>query len=127
MAIILKKDHSDWDTLIDNVLITYRVSLNRKLQDSPFFLLNGRDPDLPQDLFLPLKSDNKRHITTDDLSQYKIKLLKTLQDSYSKLNVDKMIERDVYKRYYDQTYKEVYFKIGEQVMVFTPRTQVGLS
>ena len=38
-----------------------------------------------------------------------------------------MIERDVYKRYYDQTHKEVYFKIGEQVMLFTPRTQVGLS
>ena len=86
MAIILRKDHSDWDTLIDNVLFTYRVSLNRTLQDSPFFLIYGRDPDLPQDLFLPLKAANKRYIEANDLGDYKIKLLKTLQDSYSKLN-----------------------------------------
>ena len=78
-------------------------------------------------LFLSLKTANKRYIEANDLGDYKIKLLKTLQHSYSKLNLDKMLERDVYKNYYDQTHKTVYFKIGEQVMLFTPRTQIGLS
>ena len=45
MAIILNKDYSDWDSLIDKVLFTHRVSLYKTLHDSPFFLPYGRDPD----------------------------------------------------------------------------------
>ena len=58
MAIILKRDQSNWDDLIENVLFTYRVSYNRTLKDNPFYLIYGRDPILPQDLFIPVKSSN---------------------------------------------------------------------
>jgi hypothetical protein len=126
ISIPLKKDQSNWDELIDNVLFTYRVSLNRTLRDSPFFLIYGRDPILPQDLFLPLKN-NQRQITENDQAAYKLKLLKTLHDAYAKLNKDKIQERDVYKTYYDQTHKNVTFHVGEEVMLFTPRTEVGLT
>jgi hypothetical protein len=126
LSIALKKDQSNWDELIDNVLFTYRVSLNRTLHESPFYLIYGRDPILPQDLFLPLKA-NKRQITEVDQAEYKMKLLKKLQDAYAKLNQDKIQERDVYKTYYDQTHKQVTFHIGDQVMLFTPRTEKGLT
>ena len=55
-SLAIPQDQSNWDDLIDNILFTYRVSLNRTLRDSPFYLIYGRDPPrLPQDLFLPIK------------------------------------------------------------------------
>ena len=126
LAIPLKKDQSNWDDLIDNVLFTYRVSLNRTLRESPFYLIYGRDPSLPQDLFLPLKN-NKRQIKESDQVGYQMQLVKRLQEAYAKLNRDKIQERDVYKTYYDKTHKNVSFKVGDYVMLFTPRTEQGLT
>jgi len=127
MATILKKDHSNWDDLIENVLFTYRVSFNRTLKDNPFYLIYGRDPTLPQDLFLPLKTVNKRQITTEDVVENKMMLLKELHAAYEKLNQDKIKERDVYKTYYDNTHKNISFNVGDFVMLFTPRTEVGMT
>jgi predicted aspartyl protease len=127
MAIILKRDQSNWDDLIENVLFTYRVSYNRTLRDNPFYLIYGRDPILPQDLFMPVKSSNQRQITAGDIVEYKMKLLKDLHATYGKLNQDKAKERDVYKNYYDKSHKDVSFDVGEQVMLFTPRSEIGLT
>jgi hypothetical protein len=68
MAIILRREQSNWDSLKENVLFTYRVSYNRTLKDNPFYLIYGRDPILPQDLFLPLKNSNQRQINADDFN-----------------------------------------------------------
>ena len=70
-------------------------------------MIYGRDPTLRQDLFLPLKSGNKRQITTEDVVEYKMKLLKELHAAYEKLNQDKIKERGVYKTYYDNTHKNI--------------------
>ena len=97
------------------------------LRDNPFYLIYGRDPILPQDLFMPVKSSNQRQITAGDIVEYKMKLLKDLHATYGKLNQDKAKERDVYKNYYDKSHKDVSFDVGEQVMLFTPRSEIGLT
>lgn len=56
-----------------------------------------------------------------------MQLVKRLQEAYAKLNRDKIQERDVYKTYYDKTHKNVSFKVGDFVMLFTPRTEQGLT
>ena len=127
IATELKKDQSNWDELLDGVLFTYRVSLNRTLNDNPFFLLYGRDPVLPQDLFLPLDASSRRSITAQDINEYKYKQLQILQQAYQKLNSEKDREQAYNKARYDQTHKHVEFEIGEKVMLYTPRTEVGLS
>ena len=87
IATELKKDQSNWDELIDDTLFTYRVSLNRMLDDNPFLLIYGRDPVLPHDLFLPIQPENKRVISTHDINEYKYKQLQILQKAYEKLNL----------------------------------------
>ena len=89
IATTLKADQSNWDQLIDTCLFTYRISLNRTLNDNPFYLLYGRDPLLPQDMFLPLSKVNRRQISSEDIYDYKVKQLQILQKAYEKLNEQK--------------------------------------
>ena len=126
IATSLKADQSNWDQLIDTCLFTYRISLNRTLNENPFFLLYGRDPVLPQDLFLPL-ANNHRNIEAEDINEYKLKQLKILQRAYEKLNMQKVHDRAKYKEYYDRSHKPVHFDLDSFVMLYTPRTKVGLS
>ena len=61
MSTLVADDHSDWDRTIDNALLVYRVSVSRSLGDSPFFLIYGRDPVLPQDVELGLSPQGRQN------------------------------------------------------------------
>ena len=127
IATAVKTDHSNWDELLDGCLLTYRVSLNRTLEDNPFFLIYGRDPILPQDMFLPISRDHFRSIPATEIAEYKKGLLRVLQEAYAKLNDHKEKERACYKRYYDRTHKTRVFQVDEQVMIYSPKTKKGLT
>ena len=109
----LQKDQGNWDKLIDTALFIYRISLNRTLDESPFFLIYGKDPILPQDLFLPVSVRNSRKINSEDIYDYKLKQLKVLKEAYAKLNELKNKDRFNFKEYYDKTHKNVTFQEGQ--------------
>ena len=44
---LCKKDPVNWDKYINQVLASYRITPNLATTESPFFLVYGRDPDLP--------------------------------------------------------------------------------
>ena len=44
---LCKKDLSNWDKYINQVLASYRVTPNLATAETPFFLVYGRDPNLP--------------------------------------------------------------------------------
>ena len=44
---LCEKDPSKWDKYINQVLASYRVTQNLDTAESPFFLVYGRDPNLP--------------------------------------------------------------------------------
>ena len=44
---LCKKDHANWDKYINQVLASYRITPNLATAESPFFLVYGRDPNLP--------------------------------------------------------------------------------
>jgi len=78
---------------------------------------------LSQDLFLPLDASSKRSITVKDINEYKYKQLQILQQAYLlKLNSDKDCEQ-----IYNKAHKHVELEIGDKVMLYTPKTEVGLS
>ncbi len=127
IATKVNKNHNDWDEYIDGCLLTYRASLNRTLEDNPFFLIYGRDPILPQDMFLPISKDNLRKITENDIETYKKTQLQVLQEAYEKLNKLKNNERITYKNYYDRSHKTKIFRNDQLVMIYSPKTKIGLS
>ena len=79
LSTVLKTDQSDWDKLINAALFTYRVSVAKTLEETQFFLIYGRDPILPQDLFLPLIKGIKRQVSDTDVVEYKNRQLKVLK------------------------------------------------
>ena len=96
LSTVIKDDQSNWDDCIDKCLFTYRVTLNRTLKDNPFYLIYGRDAVLPQDLFLPINK-SQRKVNQKDIDLYKVDLVKTLKEAYTKLNTTKENERERYK------------------------------
>ena len=44
---LCEKDPSNWDKYLNQVLASYRVTPNMATAETPFFLLYGRDPNLP--------------------------------------------------------------------------------
>ena len=49
---LCEKDPSNWDKYINEVLVSYRVTPNIATAETPFFLVYGRDPNLPLHQFL---------------------------------------------------------------------------
>ena len=42
-----EKDPENWDKCLNQVLASYRITPNLETAESPFFLIYGRDPNLP--------------------------------------------------------------------------------
>ena len=95
------------DDMLDNVLFVYRISFSRVLDDSPFFLMYGREAILPQDLAMNLKIKQKE---SQDKNNYKIHLLKTLKSAYEKVRSVNEIEQAKYKTAFDKTQTNIEYK-----------------
>ena len=53
---LCEQDPSSWDKYINQVLASYRVTPNLATAETPFFLVYGRDPNLPlQQLLEPMQ------------------------------------------------------------------------
>lgn len=106
MATIINETHTNWDRLLDHCLMIYRVSLSRSLDETPFFLVDSRDPILQQDLQTG-HIIRGRTILTTDLDEYKVRTLESLKAAYAKLSIHKAHEQQHYKRYYDKSHKHI--------------------
>jgi len=122
LGTVVNASMKDWDEMLDNVLFVYRISFSRVLEDSPFFLLYGRDAILPQDLVLNLKQKHNEFANQED---YKIHLLNTLKEKYERLRNFKESEQLKYKSYFDKSHKKVEFMEGEKVWVYFGLPETG--
>ena len=106
-----------WDEMIDHCLITYRVTVSRMLNDTPFHMLFGRDAILPQDLQFGLSEGNQRAVPEDDHHNYQWQLQHKLRAMYEEHVGKKQEDQAKYKLYYDGSHHRVEFEIGDQVLV----------
>lgn len=55
LSMRVKKSEKDWDEKIPYALFAFQTCIQESTQESPFFLLYGRDPKMPSHKFsLPL-------------------------------------------------------------------------
>ena len=98
MALVNDRDRLDrWDEMVDHCLFIYRITINRTLADTPFYLMYVRDALLPQDLKFHTY-DNRRVIeqTETDKKNYQYILTKKLIEEYTKLINNKETEQNRY-------------------------------
>ena len=68
----------DWDNHLSYVLFSYRTSIQTSTQESPFYLLYGRDPRLPGDAVLSAPEDRR----TIDLRDYKTEMSQCFTEAW---------------------------------------------
>ena len=85
---LCEKDPSNWDKYINQVLPSYRVTPNLATAETPFFLIYGRDPNLPlYQLLEPIHFLGDLHSGMITLEAHRLALAiakKTLDESHYK-------------------------------------------
>ena len=95
---LCKKDPANWDKYINQVLTNYRITPNLATAESPFFLVYGRDPNLPlhqllepMQCFLGDPDSGKLHLETHRLA---LAIAKKTLDENRFTATQKTISRD---------------------------------
>ena len=111
----MAKNQQDWDDCLKPALFAYRTSINSSTQESPFFLVHGRDPRFPCDTSLLPAPTFSKH-----LDQY-------ISDTMRKLQKAKCLAESNNSRtqlYREQQHKngdvERRFLIGDKVWLYIP-------
>ena len=111
----------DWDEQIPFVLFAYRACQQQSTQESPFYLLYGRDPRLPTEAALsPTKIQ-----TVVGLREYGTDLCTRMSAAWESARkmVGKAQKRQ--KCFYDQKTRPPNFVEGERVFLFQPAVKTG--
>ena len=113
----------EWDKQLPMLLFAYRSTVQDSTQESPFYLLYGRDPRLPtaSDLALP------RPAYTVDLDDYKTELTTSLANARECARQQIQQSQKKQKLYYDRKSKdpESTYRVGDRVMVYMPSEVTG--
>jgi hypothetical protein len=117
LSMYAEKHPSTWDSYINGVLWAYRTSLNPVTGFSPFYLMFGREPRLPIDIFHGPTKEIKH-----DVLQYGIQLTQQLKVAYDivKQNLDTYAK--TMKIGWDKkVIKHNEYQKGDKVLVYHPQ------
>ena len=118
---LVNKSHTNWDAHVDSVLFAYTTSVVESLQESPFFLIYGRDPALPTDAWIAAEEDKDSPLESmEALRLHKSNLLETFVRTYrqvhrlAKANKERAVEK------FNANQKPVHFFAGDLVILWKP-------
>jgi hypothetical protein len=112
---------SDWDLLLPYAIFSYNTSYHSLLQETPFYLQFGRDARLTVDVVLGRRPEYKQGV-----HEYALELSQNLFDVHTRV---RDILKSVNERRQEMIEKESLpqFSIGDEVLLYDPTTQKGLS
>lgn len=122
LSMYVSQDQTDWDVYIPSVLFAYRVSPSAATQETPFYLLYGRECRLPIDVnFL-----QPANVSTS-VNEHRQRIVESVERSQNiaRENIQKAQQK--MKAQYDKYAKERQFVVGQKVWIYTPKTKKGLS
>ena len=117
IAIYAESKPGSWSQFLESVCWAYNSSLNPITGFSPYYLMFGREPRLPMDVFHGNAKDIKC-----DIEQYKTKLTAHLKDAYKIVRENLVKYALKNKLAYDAKVKSnSELKVGEKVLMYKPR------
>ena len=111
----------DWDQHLPYVLFAYRASVQESTQETPFYLLYGRDPRLPS----PLAMDEDPSRQQVDLCVYTTEVTERFQAAWELAQESVQCAQKHQKRNFDHTAKKPHYRVGQRVLVFIPSAKQG--
>ena len=111
-----------WDRYLNPLLFGYCISPSEVIEESPFFLLYGRQPRLPMDASkLPLRD------ISASTADHRARVVENIEiaQRIAKENIPRAQQR--MKDYHDLHAVPVRFQVGDSVWVYTPCNSKGLS
>jgi transposase InsO family protein len=106
------ENQTDWDEKIAHVLFAYNTTPHSETNETPFFLVFGRDPRLPTDMST---FTNILEEPTTDVSKYKTELTRNLTSAYKFVGHFNQQAKDRNKNILSEKRKNVPFSIGDLV------------
>ena len=108
---------SQWDKHLPYLLFAYRTRVHSTTRESPFFLLFGRDPQVPSETVL----SRPAHRYQVDMDDYIFDLVQGLTQAWKTARETIQDQQKRQKKQYDKSAKTRDFQVGSQVMVFMPQ------
>ena len=115
------KNPKDWDQCLPYVVYAYHTAAQESTKESPFFLMYGRDPQIPTVEALSTPSTPY----TVDLDDYQSELITGLSDAWEAAAEHIKVAQCHQKRMYDRGASELKLKIGDRVLVHMPHEVRG--
>lgn len=84
---VVSATQKDWDVRLWEVLFAYRTSVNPTTAETPYFLLYGRDPVLPEDMIFAPKAPELLDSSEGDVAKYIREMVPTLRSAYKKVSL----------------------------------------
>ena len=106
----------DWDQCLPYVLYAYHTTAQESTKESPFFLLYGRDPQIPTAEALSTPSTPY----TVDLDDYRSELVTGLSDAWKAAAENIKAAQCRQKNAYDQGASKSSLKVGDRILVHMP-------
>lgn len=111
----------DWDEHLPYLLFAYRTMMQESTQESPFYLVYGRDPRLPTETGLTMPAPTYMV----DAADYRQELVAKLSTAWATAKENIQGAQDTQKVQYDRKAGKSGIKVGDRVMVFMSSSVQG--
>ena len=114
LAKYLTDNHSEWDRHLPLLMLGYRAQIHRSLGYSPFFLMFGREPNLPIDAEI----DSPTTARARSAAEYVDELCSGLRSAYREALSVSDRRHTQNKRLYERKMNEFHYSVGDRAMLF---------
>ena len=111
---------SEWDHYVETLTFTHNICENASTGFSPFVLVYGRRPRLPDDLMLGFPNDDDR-ADAESPAEYKDACSKWLALAYKEVHAQQAKIAEANRARREKRMSQASFEVGEMVLYWQPR------
>jgi hypothetical protein len=117
LSMLLRKElkdtnHEDWEDMLGDVCFGYHSSVHSSTQETPFFLLYGRDPNIPIHNLLDAIPQSNR-----PASDFVSLRMESLRIAFQRTKEENEKAREQQREQYNKRAKALCYRVGERVLL----------